>query len=44
MKVGVVGFGYWGPHLVRNFKSLSEIDDVVVCDQSKARVQAAIDL
>jgi predicted dehydrogenase len=44
MKVGVVGFGYWGPHLVRNFKSLLEIDDVVVCDQSKGRVQAARNL
>lgn len=41
MKVGVVGFGYWGPHLVRNFRSLPEVSEVVVCDQSEARLSNA---
>jgi predicted dehydrogenase len=31
--VGVVGYGYWGPQLVRNFHSLDEARVVAVCDK-----------
>src|SRR5690242_17265399 len=41
MKIGVVGFGYWGPNLVRNFLSLSEVENVVVCERSPERLQKA---
>jgi predicted dehydrogenase len=30
--VGVVGLGYWGPNLVRNFQELSSAHVVAVCD------------
>jgi predicted dehydrogenase len=35
--VAVVGAGYWGPNLVRNFASSSEWDVVALCDLDVAR-------
>ena len=32
MKLVVVGVGYWGPKLVRNFLTLDEIDAVIAVD------------
>jgi predicted dehydrogenase len=32
MKVGVIGLGYWGPNLVRNFLAHKEVTKVVACD------------
>ena len=37
--VGVVGCGYWGPNLVRNFKSLPDCELRVMCDLSEARLK-----
>ena len=34
IRIGVIGYGYWGPHLVRNFHSLEGCEVVVVCDKS----------
>lgn len=42
MKVAIVGCGYWGPNLVRNFVSLPECEEVVCCDvdpRQLARIQ-----
>jgi predicted dehydrogenase len=39
MKVGVVGLGYWGPNLVRNFLSNKEVKKVYGCDQNPRRLQ-----
>ena len=36
--VGVVGCGYWGPNLVRNFKGLSNCNLRAMCDTSEARL------
>ncbi len=36
--VGVVGCGYWGPNLVRNFKSLPNCRLKAMCDVSEARL------
>lgn len=36
--VGVIGYGYWGPNLVRNFMSNPGSRIVSVCDQSTARL------
>jgi predicted dehydrogenase len=36
--VGVVGCGYWGPNLVRNFKSLPSCELRAMCDLSEARL------
>ena len=35
IKVGVVGLGYWGPNLVRNFRALPDCDLRVMCDLSE---------
>ena len=38
--VAVVGYGYWGPNLVRNFSDRPDSDLVMVCDQSPGRLAA----
>jgi predicted dehydrogenase len=35
--IGVIGYGYWGPNLVRNFNSTDGARVIAVCDQSPAR-------
>jgi predicted dehydrogenase len=37
--VGVVGCGYWGPNLVRNFKGSPNCHLKAVCDTSEARLE-----
>src|SRR6201994_965191 len=37
--VGVVGCGYWGPNLVRNFKGLPNCQLKAMCDVSEARLK-----
>lgn len=39
ISVGVVGCGYWGPNLIRNFKSLHDCHLKVVCDASASRLK-----
>lgn len=39
ISIGVVGCGYWGPNLVRNFRALSECELKLVCDLSVERLQ-----
>src|SRR5262249_14496060 len=34
LKVGVIGYGYWGPNIVRNFHGLTNCKIVAVCDKS----------
>ncbi|HZQ66955.1 MAG TPA: Gfo/Idh/MocA family oxidoreductase [Terriglobales bacterium] len=36
VKFGVIGYGYWGPNVVRNLQSLPGAETVVVCDNSFA--------
>src|SRR5881296_2385953 len=38
VSVGVVGCGYWGPNLVRNFRQLPECSLKLMCDTSEARL------
>lgn len=38
INVGVVGCGYWGPNLIRNFRALDECRMKVMCDTSEARL------
>ena len=35
--IGVIGYGYWGPNLVRNFSQTDGAQVIAVCDQSPAR-------
>jgi predicted dehydrogenase len=44
ISVGVIGYGYWGPLLVRNFKGLPDCDLKMVCDVSEARLKHLKDL
>ena len=39
MKIGVIGLGYWGPNLVRNFLATEGVDGVVCCDTQAKKVQ-----
>lgn len=38
LKIGIVGYGYWGPNLVRNFTATDGCDVVAVCDRSEGRL------
>jgi predicted dehydrogenase len=38
VKIGVIGCGYWGPQLIRNFSELSEAQLVGVADRRPARL------
>ena len=37
--IGVVGCGYWGPNLIRNFRSLSDCQMKLMCDVSESRLK-----
>ncbi len=39
MKVGIIGLGYWGPNLVRNFLSQKSVGKVVACDVNDERIE-----
>jgi predicted dehydrogenase len=38
MKLGIIGYGYWGPNLVRNFSGLGTCKVIKVADQRKERL------
>jgi predicted dehydrogenase len=38
VKVGVVGCGYWGPNLIRNFRSITDCKLQAMCDISEKRL------
>ncbi|MBF0542604.1 MAG: Gfo/Idh/MocA family oxidoreductase [Nitrospirae bacterium] len=38
LKVGVIGFGYWGPNIVRNFNALKDSEVTRVCDLNQASI------
>ena len=38
IKVGVVGCGYWGPNLIRNFRSLPDCQLKLMCDINEKRL------
>jgi predicted dehydrogenase len=41
VRVGVIGFGYWGPNIVRNFHGLEHCEVVAVCDKNPAALKRA---
>ncbi len=41
IRVGVIGYGYWGPNLVRNFQEIPGATTEVVCDRDPARTDLA---
>ena len=38
INIGVIGYGYWGPNLVRNFNALDDVQVVAVCDLRPERL------
>jgi predicted dehydrogenase len=40
IRIGIVGCGYWGPNLIRNFSSCPLAEVAAVCDASPARLEA----
>lgn len=38
LNVGVVGCGYWGPNLIRNFRALQDCNLKLICDLDQARL------
>jgi len=41
LRVGVIGYGYWGPNIVRDFAALDQCELVAVCDKSPAALKRA---
>lgn len=44
LNIGVVGCGYWGPNLIRNFSALSECNVKKLCDADTDRLQSMASL
>src|SRR5258708_33909519 len=34
IRIGIVGYGYWGPRIVRNFQAIEGAEGAVICDNS----------
>jgi predicted dehydrogenase len=41
MKIGLIGYGYWGPNLARNFNQNPDLELSYICDFSQDRLKAA---
>ena len=41
IRVGVVGYGYWGPNVVRNVHALDNCEVAAICDRSAAALRRA---
>jgi predicted dehydrogenase len=39
LRIGVIGYGYWGPNVVRNFQHAANATVVCVCDQNPKALQ-----
>jgi predicted dehydrogenase len=42
VRVAVIGAGYWGPNLIRNFASCPDTELVAVCDRDEARLATVV--
>jgi predicted dehydrogenase len=41
VRVGVIGYGYWGPNIVRNLSGLENCELAAVCDKNPAALKRA---
>lgn len=41
LKIALIGYGYWGPNLLRNFNSLPDVDVSLLVDSNSSRLEAA---
>ncbi|MGE0642976.1 MAG: Gfo/Idh/MocA family protein [Nitrospira sp.] len=42
LKLGVIGYGYWGPNIVRNFAGQKDCRVVAICDKSPTALARAV--
>jgi predicted dehydrogenase len=42
LKLGVIGYGYWGPNVVRNFAGHEDCRIAAICDQDERRLASAV--
>lgn len=42
VRIGAIGYGYWGPNVVRNLAELPDTRVVTICDASPQRLEAAL--
>jgi predicted dehydrogenase len=42
IRVGIIGYGYWGPRIARNFQGLAGCELSVICDKSAASLKRAM--
>ena len=40
-KIGLIGYGYWGPNLARNFNANPDMTLSAICDFSASRLEMA---
>lgn len=40
IKIGVIGCGYWGPNLIRNFNNIGKADMFYVCDIDETKISS----
>ncbi len=36
INIGIIGYGYWGPNIVRNFSSIEGVKVHTICDSSQS--------
>lgn len=41
INLGVIGFGYWGPNIVRNFNSIEGVRVAMICDKNQSSINRA---
>ncbi|MGH9325167.1 MAG: Gfo/Idh/MocA family protein [Terriglobia bacterium] len=41
IRIGIIGYGYWGPNVARNFSTLERAELVAVCDKSPTALAKA---
>ena len=41
LRFGVIGYGYWGPNIVRNLRALPSATVAAICDKSEASLKRA---
>src|SRR5438552_17097913 len=41
VRVGIFGYGYWGPNVVRNLHALENWQVVIICDKNPAALKRA---
>jgi predicted dehydrogenase len=41
VNIGILGYGYWGPNIVRNFNSVEDASVVAICDINPASIAKA---